>query len=338
MMRKAYLYSIEGVLASMLVVFYLSTLVIAPAGEDWTRTSLSKRSGDLLTALSRTGILDRIVRQDSSRILRGLLVAMEAQLDYSIHIRGLPKRRVELMVAMTDEDIHRTGNTPNSTPIGTGLPRSESGYRTGTIHGVPYAVSDTATNGVTQFTSVNFDFNGNNQWGEIDGRLDEGPYRFGDLVRWCRGYPPCQEQWFRVGYINDSLTLYNVTKYRRFRQTASFEANSFHINVVTSSGQLFPALNVSGSDFQHQGDFWTADIPFNGLTLDVNVSSATGNTTVYLNESSGFHGPYEEGEQVQIYGGFYTIRQVDPENGRFYAVPENAISADILFLDGVQPS
>jgi len=329
-MKKAYMHAIEGVIASMLVLLYLSTLVSAPESTDWRETALTQRAGDVLETLTQTGVMEQALINDDPGVIAAVTDAIGAEMDYSMYIQGLPQRTLDIGILMNGSDITRTGTAAGAT--GDGLPATEDSHRSGTIMGVDFVLADSFDDNITQYNHVSFDFDGNDSYSDEEGRLDEGPYEQGDTVTWCPG-GDCTRQRYQIGHINETITLYNMTEYRRLNQSLSqIQVNRFDIEAALGPAEIRSQLSVPETGFTDTSDGFEASIDVDGATIDLRVTPD--GDAVYIDEGSGFHGPYEEGNEVQILGEFYSLNQLLP----FEAAPENLLPQDVIIHQGDDPS
>ncbi len=329
-MKKAYMHAIEGVIASMLVLLYLSTLVTAPESTDWRETALTQRSSDVLETLTRTGIMEQALTNDDPGVIAAVTDAIGAEMDYSLYIDGLPQRTLDIGILMNDSDITRSQTTAGAS--GDGLPATEDEYRSGTILGVDFVLSDSREDNISQYDTVNIDFDGNDSYDDQGGLLDEGPYEQGDTITWCPG-GDCTGHRYQVGHINETLTLYNMTAYRRINQSlARIQVSQFDIRAALGAAEIFPRLFVPETEFTETDDGFETSIDMDGATIDLRVTPD--GDELYIDEGGGFHGPYEEGDEVRILGEFYSLNRLLP----FEAAPENLLQQDIILHHGDDPS
>lgn len=208
-MRKGYIHALEGVIAALVVVMYLTQIVSVPEPTDWTRTRTSKQSEDLMSALDRSGVLDDAVLRNDPETLNAFINALDSSAGYQMRLRGLPQSQVSVGVLVNNSSTVEASTTPGDHG-GTGLPVSYSGYRQGSLStaglgDVPFVLSDEADNNITAYTSVSFDFDGDSDFGEPG----EGPHRFGERFDCAAGVSGCSGGTYSVGPFNTTLVLYN---------------------------------------------------------------------------------------------------------------------------------
>ncbi|MDY6770911.1 MAG: hypothetical protein SV186_03055 [Candidatus Nanohaloarchaea archaeon] len=323
MMRKGYMHAIEGVIASMLVLLYLSTIISAPQPTDWRETSLTKRAGDVLRTLTESGIMQRALLDNDPGVISAVTDALGTGMEYTMYISGLPRQQLDIGILMNASEIVRVGSQPGGG--GSGLPGTEGDYRSGTVLGVEFILSDNASNDITRYTSVNFDFNDNGRYNETIGSMDEGPHNFGDLIAWCPG-GTCSGQQYQVGYINETLTLYNLSSYRWFNQTVNdIRVSRFDITSTLTATEVFTAIHRPFSSFSRSGGFYETTAQVKDFQVGIRVG--TDNETLYINESGGFEGPYSQGDEIEMLGQFFELTSVMPVN----ATPTGRIDPGILF-------
>ncbi|MDY6773743.1 MAG: hypothetical protein SVS85_00960, partial [Candidatus Nanohaloarchaea archaeon] len=216
--RKGYIHALEGVIAALIVVVYLSSILSVPETTDWETARISKKSEDLLSALDRSGFLDRTVLRGDSESFAAFVNALDSSIFYSMKLSGLPKRYVDVGVLVKNSSTY-IFSTQEGRGGGTELPDSEGGrYRHGNLNAgppfgdVPFVISDTVYNDIRGYTSVNFDFNGNGEFGDRVNGVDEGPYNFTDRFPCNSSLGGCSgSQAYEVGEFNTTLLLYNGT-------------------------------------------------------------------------------------------------------------------------------
>ncbi|MCJ7450133.1 MAG: hypothetical protein MUP58_00110 [Candidatus Nanohaloarchaeota archaeon QJJ-9] len=335
-MRKGYLHAVEGVIASLLAVLYLGTIISTPPATDWEKTSLNKRSGDLLGAMSETGVIDYAVLEDDSSIVRGTKNVLGSNLEYSMHISGLPKRDMEISMILPQEDVTRAPSFNdsyiNSNWADLGLPPSEdgAGYRSGEIMGIDFVVYDLIENGVADYNGVSFDINRDGDFGDTGIDFEEGPYRARKKID-CRS-TFCPDT--IIGYIGKSLTLYNTSGEQEYAPGLSgVEIGGIDVETSIIPEEIYPVINVSSSDFSYEDGYWVADRNMQGLNVDFNISDSSGNSTLYINDSEHFRGSFYSGDSVRVAGGIYSIESVMP----LHLKPQTRVDSDVLFLERLEP-
>lgn len=206
MTRTGYLHALEGVIAALIVVIYLSSIVQPPSPVDWTPTHLSKESEDVLQALDRSGHLDRFVLRNDRDSFNTLLSSLDSSLSYHVSVTGLPRPRVRVGVGVKDADTFVNTSSPgNWTEAAGEVGSSEHGYRKGNLSGpvfgdVPFGLTDKVENGVFKYTDVFFDF-------DNDG-IYSGPYQYNS--RFCRDTSEISGC-YEIGPFNTTLRLYNAS-------------------------------------------------------------------------------------------------------------------------------
>jgi len=325
--RKGYLHAIEGVIASLLVLTYLSSIVTSPAPTDWSKTSLSKRSGDTLNMLSRTDVLDRAIMQNRPETIGATLEAMGLDMGYSMKVNGVPQRSAEISLIMKSSEIRRSGTMSSSIPNGAnGLPSSESGYREGTIKGVDFVLSDLQSDGKTKYNAVNFDFDSDGDYSTSQ----EGPYLNKEQLNWCMNASNCRDDIHQVGYINDTLTVYELQPYSKLIYSGrDVTVNTLEIDMDFTALDFAPEIEQEGSAFTQTGSGWETQANFDGYNVDLRVSNS--NSTLWVTENDDEEGPYQSGDTAVILGTIYTVESVMPLD----LDPENSIPSDVVLAKGI---
>ncbi|MDY6776891.1 MAG: hypothetical protein SVQ76_02185 [Candidatus Nanohaloarchaea archaeon] len=214
--RKGYTHALEGVIAALIVVFYLSSIISVPSTTKWTQTTISKESEDLLSAMDHSGFLDRTIARGDTDSFNAMMDVLDRSLSYSITVEGIPKSYIRVGVLVRNSSTYRF-STQTGDWSGTGLPDTfdGSGYRRGnlsTVSGfgdVPFVISDTNRNGLRDYTAVNFDLDSDGSFGETVNGVEEGPYSFSDRFSCRAGVSGCSGETYEVGSFNTTLVLYD---------------------------------------------------------------------------------------------------------------------------------
>ncbi len=329
MKRKGYMYAIEGVIASLLVLIYIGSIISAPSPTDWSNTAISKRSSDFLESLSRAGWLDKSVARYSPEIISGISNSMETGMSYSMYVSGVPASSVSVSLLMNDSDIYRAGSQVNSSlNASDGLPEPYSVYRSGEILGTSFVLSDAQPDGKTVYNAVSFDLNEDGNYSSVVEGAREGTYVFGDTLDACLN-ERCGK--FYIGYMNDTLTLYSMESYENIVDSDSITAGSFKTDLSYSAQELRPEIDKEESDFQQDGATWKTKEEMNGV--DIGIIAVNRNSSVRFNISSRLTPSYNERDIAVLMGGVYSIDSIMP----FKAVPTNRIDSDILLAKDVPP-
>lgn len=213
--RKGYIHALEGIIAAVIVVVYLTSIVSVPDTTTWKTTRISKQSEDILSALDGSGFLDRTVLRGDTDSFNAMVSALHGSISYSVKVRGLPKQRVDIGVLVHNSSTYRIDTAPGDWG-GTGLPDSEGDrYRQGDLAAhaefgtVRFVLSDTVDNGILDFSSVNLDLNGNGDFGDAG----EGPFNFSDRFACTAGEQNCADaaDVYEPAPFNTSLVLYNAS-------------------------------------------------------------------------------------------------------------------------------
>lgn len=331
------MHAIEGVLASLLVLLYLGNIVVAPTQTDWERTALTKRSSDIMGMLSRTGDLDDYIVEDDPESLDALLSVMGTSVGYTMFLQGIPERDIETLVLMNSSEVIRSGTTATAPTAVSSAPDSEFGYRTGTINGVDFVLSDSGNNnGVLKHNFVSFDFDGDGEYNSSAFEYVEGPYQTTMDVEWCPG-GTCTGQRYQIGYMNDTLTLYNLTgREWLWDEFSSFAVQDINVTNDLQAEELLPPISLDASEFSQVDGDWQATWSSGGITVQFRLGDQ--NRSVLIDESGGFTGPYRSGDTPTILGQTYTV-QGDPTSGLvpLELSPSTNIDGDILFASHVDP-
>lgn len=314
-MRKGYVYALEGVIASLIVLLYLGNIVSVPQQTDWDTTDLSTRSGDIIQTLDASGALEEIIVNNDQQRLDAALQAMDTGLDYNMWISGLPRPTIEVRIAATSDMIQRTTTTDSGDT------------RTGTLTGIgDFEIRDERDEAVFKYDSVYFDYND-------DGTYEEGPCRFGDMLSSCTAKPSgLADQRFQLGYLNETVTVFELTPYEAYMERSDLQLDQLSPEIVFAATDLRERELLDGDDLSSNGDWLEGSFDLDGVTVDLNVTSAR--DQIYFDEGAGYHGPYLVGDEVDILGTFYAIESLDPVR----LVPQQELVADVMFLHDHDPS
>lgn len=257
--RSGYLHAIEGVLAALIVVLYLNSIIATPPAADWTETSLSKQSEDVLAAMDRSGFLDEVVMRDDRDSFSTLLRQLDESVQYQIDINGLPHTHPRVAVLVNNTSTYENETTKGDWGGG-GLPDSENdNYHQGNLSGpafgdVGFVLSDTEGDGFFAYTSVNFDLNGDGDFGDPG----EGPFSRGDTFTCDKGVTGCTDDAYSPGPFNDTpLVLYNASLTARLQNSIA--------NTTLGERTVEPAIETANPTRQ------TID-PFDALIARWNAS------------------------------------------------------------------
>ncbi len=262
--RKGYIHALEGIIAAIIVVVYLNSIVSLPSTTQWETTRISKQSEDLLSALDRSGFLDRTVLRGDAASFNALVSSLESSLSYSIQVSGLPRQFVDVGVMVNNSSTFRVDTAPGDWG-GSGIPSSEGGvHRQGDLADHPefgsvqFVLSDTVENDIQEFDAVNFDFNGDGDFGGPG----EGPFNLSNRFTCAGGVTGCDGHIYEPGPFNASLVLYNASIAESLHdrksemeigmRTVSFNYGS--VNVFDESVEKFDALWVDGWSAEHMED------------------------------------------------------------------------------------
>ncbi len=206
MTRSGYLHALEGVIAALIVVFYLTNIVTVPATTDWTPTHVAQESEDVLRAMDQAGVLDRIILRGDRDSFNALMGRLDSSLSYYLALDDIPKAHIDTGVLVNSTHTVAASSTQGNWTDGSGLGGSEAGYRHGNlstvgIGDVPFALTDTVYNGIRHYTAAHIDVDGDDVY--------EGPYGFSD--RFCTNGAVCYE----LAPFNTTVRLYNATATER---------------------------------------------------------------------------------------------------------------------------
>lgn len=329
------MHAIEGVLASLLVLIYLGNIVSAPGQTDWDRTSLTKRASDLLSMLSRTGHLDQYIVQDDPRSLDALLNVMGAGLGYTFYIQGLPERQVDTRVVMNDSEVLRAPTRhASSVPS---APESEFEYRRGSINGIEFVLSDSGNNNsIQKYNYIHFDFNDDGDFDTITQQFEEGPFVTGETVDWCPG-GTCTDHDYQIGYMNETLTMYNLTPRRwLWQELDEVAVREIDVDNTMRALDLMPPVDRSGDTFNRVDGSWQTSRTFNGVDVQFRLSDS--NRSLRVNLSAGFSPVYRGGDSITLFGKSYEVAGVSTDELVPLEIrPRQTISGDVLLATGIDP-
>lgn len=118
--RKGYMHAIEGIIAAMIVAFYLTSLLSTPPTTDWTQVHVSKRSEDVLSTLDNTDILEDAIERNDDASIRAMLNSMDSSLGYTIRTRDHPQAHLDVGVLAKNSETYPFTTTPGNDGAGGG--------------------------------------------------------------------------------------------------------------------------------------------------------------------------------------------------------------------------
>lgn len=299
-MKKGYMYALEGVIAGMLVVFYIGSMVQTPEQTSWDKTVLTQRAGDLISAISRTGILGEAIQKDDSRMVSVITSIVGGGVDYRIEVNDLPKSNIEVAVVRNGRKFNITGSTFQSDV--TDVSSDDDAVRRGTYRGKDFVIVDSISDDVRNFDKVYFDFNGDNSY-EGGEDLREGPFSAGDIFRACfKDEEPCSEKgYYQVAYVEDALGIFGLDDVGNLVKTNDMSSQGFDIGVSYKGEAVInrTVKNWEGSEMT---------ISFSGYDLNVRREGSG----VRFRRVEDFSTVYTEGDVVNLFGANYIVESVEP--------------------------
>lgn len=143
--RKGYLHALEGVLAALVIVLYLTGFVTIPEPTDWTGVHVTTESEDILTALDDSGTLNTIIMEDDESSLDAIINSLDSSLAYTIQVQDIPRPHISVAVLVNDSQTYTFStdqgdwgtDQDSSDPdtIYTEWTRTQSDWHTGTFNG-----------------------------------------------------------------------------------------------------------------------------------------------------------------------------------------------------------
>ncbi len=110
--RKGYFHAIEGIIAALIIVIYLTSFVSVPEPTDWTNVHITQESEELLAALDDAGILDHIILEDDGDSFNAVLNSLNPSLSYAMQIHNLPPPRIDTAVITDETYTYEFSTTP----------------------------------------------------------------------------------------------------------------------------------------------------------------------------------------------------------------------------------
>ncbi len=208
---KGFLHATDAVIASLILILFLSAVFPAPKHYNWEKMHLEKEGKDLLFSLDKIGVLGDVVAKNDPSSFDAIISALSPNLNYFIKISNIPKKSIIIGNVVGNKNTF-IANTSYGSWNGTGLPSSENNkYRNGTIFGVKFVLSDGITNKIEDYTRVNFDFNNNKKFNDTF----EGPYEFNSVFKCEKKFGPpnslCNGTYYEIGPISKKLVLFNAS-------------------------------------------------------------------------------------------------------------------------------
>lgn len=199
-----FLYAIEAVIASIMMLTFINFGFETPAEIDWSEVNLKHYTKDIMSGLDRLGILENLSSRQDLDSFNAIIGVLKPKLKLSLKWLFLPKKEIFVGIALGDDDTY-VFKTVKGDWNGKGLPKSENNvYAQGKAFGVKFVLSDSEIDGKIIFNTVNFDFNNNGNFNNFG----EGPFEHGGTfscnTKNCKGN-------FQVGFSNNGLILYNAS-------------------------------------------------------------------------------------------------------------------------------
>lgn len=311
-MRKGYMYALEGVIAGLLVVFYVGSMVQTPEPTSWDKTVLTRRAGDLMNIYSRTGMLeDAILENDPSR-LSTLTSVVGGGVDYRLEVDKIPKSEVEVGIVRSGERYRITDAPVDIEPSNyDGITSEEDYAKRGTFGEKEFILVDSVEDGNRRLNTVYFDFDGDGDYGEsgvAPHDLQEGPYIVGHIFEGCFQESCSEPSTFQIGYVGDALGVYRMDDVEGLVRNRKATSNGFGIRMSYTGVGMSEPLETTGDTLNIHG----YDLSFDrqGELISPEFSEEL----------------YGEGERIGIFGNTYRIESTSPIRLRF----DERLNQDVL--------
>ncbi|MFB6116325.1 MAG: hypothetical protein ABEK10_02325 [Candidatus Nanosalina sp.] len=264
--RKGAGYSIEAVLAAVILFTFAFGAVQSPEGRDWSRFQNELAVRDLTFMIKKTGDLDTFLRNSNTGGIRTEVSEISGRdLQVSGTVRNLPLNEMQIAFHQMPGEIHENGTEPVETgdrcygdlvsldanseePILRTIPSQNlaSKYQTYLYFGDTDARQPTGYNGEEDYDTVWVD---NGTKCVFD--PSEGPYRLNEIFLWGNSTDPVAKH-FEFKRFNNSektFTVYEAEKAFKIKKAMNRPLNGIEtdtsvdtVNFSTSNLEMYDVL------------------------------------------------------------------------------------------------
>ncbi len=109
--QKGYVHALEGILAALVIILYLTSFVTVPEPTDWTGVHVTKESEDILTALDTSGVLNDVIMTNNDDRFNTIIQSIDPSLAYTVQISDLPQPHIDVGVLVNDTQTYHIATT-----------------------------------------------------------------------------------------------------------------------------------------------------------------------------------------------------------------------------------
>lgn len=146
--RKGFLHAMDSALASILLTFFLLSVVQSPPRVSWQSTQLQKKGEGLLCSMDHSGVLDNSIMRADGKSFRAVVSAFESDMSTSLRYRGLPP--FDISFAVIDQNLKNhtvnvswEGNDSSALSLdlsSTQFNKSRYAYLSGNFSGIQFLI------------------------------------------------------------------------------------------------------------------------------------------------------------------------------------------------------
>ena len=285
-MRKGYIYAIEGVIAALLIVFYLGNMVRPPERTRWDQSILNHQSNDMISAISRSGVLEDLIADGDMEKFPVIVSTVGGRLGHDMRSEGIPKSSIEVGIIRTEEDVMVATDESGSIGDAEFVIEEEAGQKT-----------------------VEFDFQS-----VIDGTvtlgnypIENSPVTSGDIFVGCFDSVMDAEDCdgiYQVGHLGDSLMVYDLTDLKNLVSVEQFNTPVMNFFMgFRGIGIEEEYITVSENDEVELYD---------GLETTYTVDETDeSNGILTIDEETGPERSYREGDNLNIYDMSFEVDEIE---------------------------
>ncbi len=313
-MRKGYIYAIEGIIAGLLIVFYLGNMVRPPDRPEWDQTILNHQSSDLMGALSRSGTLEDMINTGSIERFPVVVSTVGGRVSSRIDVDGIPKDMIDVGVVRTGEDVF-IGHSDQTEIEGVGFELSSDEVETG-------------------YGSIEFDFSE-----VIDGSVDlddypveDGSLRVGDIFVGCFGEDGIDVEecdgMYQIGHLNNSIVVYDLTDLKKLVSVNQFD-----------SGGMMLQTGFRGIGIEEEVKEFSEGVIelYEGVETTYTINDLDGdNNVLVLEEETYGERLYGEGDRFNLYDMTFEVLRIDDDNVELRYITDINYDSLILKDEGLE--
>ncbi len=313
-MKKGYIYAIEGIIAGLLIVFYLGNMVRPPERTGWDQTMLNHYSSDLMGALSRSGTMEDMINAGNMDRFPVVVSTVGGRVSSRISIDGIPKNMIEAGVVRTGEDV-LIAHSDQSEIEGVGFELSSDEVETG-YGSVEFEFSEVIDNSV-----------------DLDNYpVEAGSLRVGDVFVGCFGEDNIDvrdcDGMYQVGHLNNSIVVYDLSDLKKLVAVNQFESGGMVLHTgFRGIGVEEEVKEFSVGDVELYGDVET--------TYSINNIDEANGVFVLYEETYGERS-YVEGDYFNMYDMTFEVLSVEDDKVELQYITDIDFDSLILKDEGLE--